>query len=236
MGAKGINGFSPLHVARSLEILSALLEHGADPTALSDDGVSVLMWQAQDGDVACVARLLRDPHVRAAVNTQQDNGNTALHHACNNLNDSIVHTLLQAGASTALTNNDGLTPSALIRRLCHSDSSKHAIVTLLEQASDAEKAWHLVKVRRLTVGATTIDTVLPSYLQGRAADGQALSQVALASLMGGNNEDDEHKLRTTLVFVCGMSGEPKGEGMPQDVFRVVMDFLMPSWDPLRVAS
>ena len=30
-----------------------------------------------------------------------------------------------------------------------------------------------------------------------------------------------------------MGGGPKGEGMPRDVFRVVLDLVMPFWDPLR---
>jgi hypothetical protein len=53
---------------------------------------------------------------------------------------------------------------------------------------------------------------------------------------GQNNEHEEEdrKLRTTLAFLFGKEGGAKGEGMPRDVFRVVMDMLMPSWDPLRL--
>jgi len=36
-----------------------------------------------------------------------------------------------------------------------------------------------------------------------------------------------------LAFLVGMEGGPKGGGMPRDVFRVVLDMLMPTWDPLR---
>ena len=57
--------------------------------------------------------------------------------------------------------------------------------------------------------------------------------MALAPLTDGPT-DDEHgkeyrKLRTTLAFMCGLGRE----AMLRDVFRVVMDLLMPSWDPLR---
>jgi hypothetical protein len=41
--------------------------------------------------------------------------------------------------------------------------------------------------------------------------------------------EEGRKLHTTLAFMCGLGRE----GMPQDVFRFVMDLLMPSWDPLR---
>lgn len=54
-------------------------------------------------------------------------------------------------------------------------------------------------------------------------------------MMDDNHDEDEEgrKLRTVLAFFVGMGGGPKDEGMPRDVFRVVLDFLMPSWDPLR---
>ena len=36
-----------------------------------------------------------------------------------------------------------------------------------------------------------------------------------------------------MAFLLGVEGGLKNEGMPRDVFRVVLDFLMPPWDPLR---
>jgi hypothetical protein len=36
-----------------------------------------------------------------------------------------------------------------------------------------------------------------------------------------------------LGFLLGLEGGPVGEGMPRDVFVVVMDLMMPSWDPLQ---
>jgi hypothetical protein len=41
--------------------------------------------------------------------------------------------------------------------------------------------------------------------------------------------EEHRKLRTTLAFMCGLGRE----AMPQDVFFVVMDLLMPSWNPFR---
>jgi hypothetical protein len=65
--------------------------------------------------------------------------------------------------------------------------------------------------------------------------GLPLPRAALAPLRGGQadgeDEDEEEgrKLRTTLAFMCGLGRE----SMPRDVFRVVLDLLMPPWDPLR---
>ena len=51
---------------------------------------------------------------------------------------------------------------------------------------------------------------------------------------GNKGAMKRRKFRFMLGFILGMNGGPKGEGMPCDVFRgVLMDFLMPVWDPLR---
>lgn len=106
--------------------------------------------------------------------------------------------------------------------------------TPLSQVPVSEKAWYLVKARRLVTPAKNI-AAPPSYLHSRVARGQPLSRVVLprTPLPRKVKGEEGRRLRTTLAFVCGMSGGPEGEGMPRDVFRVVMDLLMPSWDPLR---
>jgi len=44
---------------------------------------------------------------------------------------------------------------------------------------------------------------------------------------------EARKLRTLMWFLLGVEGEPEGVGMPRDVFPVVLDLLMPLWNPLR---
>jgi hypothetical protein len=60
-----------------------------------------------------------------------------------------------------------------------------------------------------------------------------LPHVALAPLTGGQDGEEGRKLQITLAFLLGVEGGPEGEGMPRDIFRVVLDMLMPRWDPLR---
>ena len=100
--------------------------------------------------------------------------------------------------------------------------------------ANTEKWSLLVKVRRLVV-ATSSTATAPSYVQGRLARGEPLPRLALAAVSGANKKTKErrHKLRSMLAFFLGMKGGPTDEGMPWDVFRVVLDMLMPSWDPLR---
>jgi hypothetical protein len=130
-------------------------------------------------------------------------------------------------------------------------------VVLLEEAADAEKASLLVKARRLVV-ASTSHTATPSCLRGRVARRQPLPRVTLAPVLIGYNGEERHdafgialiyifgllarprkddekhrKHRDLVAFLLGVGGGSKGEGMPRDVFLLVLDFLMPSWDPLR---
>jgi len=107
--------------------------------------------------------------------------------------------------------------------------SHHAAIALLDQFPDAKKdagkAFSLIKGRRLAVIAAS-NAPPPSYLQGRVARGQPLRGVAL-------QDEGGRKLRRMVAFLFGMVDGPEGEGMPRDVFRVVLGLLMPAWDPLR---
>ena len=240
INARASHETTPLEAAATLDILIALLDRGADPTVRSDGGSTLLMCQAFDGRVDCVARLLQDSRVRATINVQNKYGDTALHDACfydgenETSTTSMLHLLLQAGANPAVTNNDGETPLAVRR---HRYPSRHAAIALLEQAPDAEMTSLLVKARRLVT--VSRNTVAPFYLQRRVVDGLPLPRVALAPVAAGLDENEEEEeeegrtFRSMLAFVFGMEGGPEDTGMPRDVFRVVLDVLMPTWDPLR---
>ena len=72
-------------------------------------------------------------------------------------------------------------------------------------------------------------------VQSRVTQGQPLPQVTLMRVTGADKRTKERrrKRRGLVGFFLGMEGGRKGEGMPRDVFLVVLEFLMPSWDPLR---
>ena len=61
-----------------------------------------------------------------------------------------------------------------------------------------------------------------------------LRRVVLTPMLASFVEEGEEgrKLHSFNAFLFGLGG-PKGEGMPRDVFRVLMDLLMPLWDPLQ---
>jgi ankyrin repeat protein len=139
-------GSTPLHYASSLDILTTLMDRGANPTLSDNRGLTPLMGQACRGKPDNVGRLLEDPRVRAAIDVLDEIGFTSLHWACIRFEEdfatSIILLLLQAGGNPAITNNHGETPATLIR-------NHHLIplitIALLEQVPDAEKASLLVK-------------------------------------------------------------------------------------------
>jgi ankyrin repeat protein len=82
VNGKSQYGNTPLHRAASLDILNALLERAADPTIQTNVGWSPLMdytiWDRTD----LVKRMLQDPRVRASIDVQNRDCDTALHFAC----------------------------------------------------------------------------------------------------------------------------------------------------------
>ncbi len=137
--------------------------------------------------------------------------------------------LLQAGAGPTIRDYGWLAPLNQVR--LHHPDRQAIITTLFEQVPDAKKTSLLVKARRFAV--TTISSIVtPYYLHDRLVRKQPLPRVALAPVTDEQADEEgkeSRKLRTTLAFMCGLGRE----GMPRDVFQVVMDLLMPLWDPLR---
>jgi len=228
--------YTPLQLAPATHILAALLERGANPVLQNLLGQSALIHQAASGHVDNVARLLQDPRVQATVDVVTPFGWTALHHACSHMYETpataIVRLLLQAGANPAPPSDDGKTSLDLLRQ---NRPSHHSTIALLEQAPEAEKASLLVKARRIAVTASTATTpaLAPSYLQGRVAQSQPLPRVDLVQMGRKRRTNDRRKFTAMLGFLLGIEGGSNGEGIPRDVFRVVMGFVMPKWDPLR---
>ena len=60
-----------------------------------------------------------------------------------------------------------------------------------------------------------------------------MPRVELMAVGRKKRANRRRKFSAMLAFFLGIIDGPQNEGMPRDVFRVVMDFVMPSWDPLR---
>lgn len=52
----------------------------------------------------------------------------------------------------------------------------------------------------------------------------------------GEGKEEAHRLRNLVAFILGLGVGVEGQAVPRlpgGVFVVVMDMVMPSWDPLR---
>ena len=108
------DGFSALHLAvfgGQEKAVRLLLEHGADPNALStNEEVRVPpLGTAAFVRSLPLARLLLDSG--ADVNGRGEGGFTALHSAAQNGDEELARLLLERGADPSLTTDDGKRPA-----------------------------------------------------------------------------------------------------------------------------
>ena len=229
------SGATALCMAPTLDIVNALMDHGANPIIKTSKGYTPLMIYSGFKHIASVARLLRDPRVRRNINVRNQYGYTALHLACQSKEEegklATVTLLLRAGAIPHEFNFDVMLP--LIYLEYHQPTHRATIALLRgypDAEEDAEKASFLVKTRTFVVAAAASSTALTSScLKQRVARGQSLPHVELAAVTGANKNTKEKRRQFSniMAFLVGMGMGPKGAGMQRDVFRVVLDYVMP---------
>jgi uncharacterized protein len=115
------DGFTPLHFACFFgrdEIVSLLLQHGAEVAAVSRNPMQVMPLHsaAAAHSLAIVHLLLKHG---APLNSRQQQGWTALHSAAQNGDEAMVKLLLHHGADRTAANDDGTTPAALAAKSGH---------------------------------------------------------------------------------------------------------------------
>jgi ankyrin repeat protein len=219
VNARCSRGYTALYWACSLDILTVLLDRGGDPTVVGDGDWSPLTSCITVGNLDCLARLLQDPRVRAIVDVQDRQGWTALHKACHKSDESrasyVFHLLLQAGASPAVMDKTGKTPSTYLQRL---SPSHHTTIALLEQALDqAEKAALLVKARRLVLAAQS-KAALPSHLQGRMDLALPLPRLKLLPATNGGPDNEGEKASHHVGVSSWVEGWTCGRGYAEGCF------------------
>lgn len=164
VNSRGMGDFggTPLHVARSEEIVCLLLEKGADPTLRDAMNTTPLMSLAQYGFEE-VTYLLGDDRVVAEINSRGTNydvygrrreGYTALHFACDEgvgiLHDlQLFKVLIAFGGDPFLLNADGQTPLELLQAQGN-DENKAAIAFLELAMAEIPRTFSLAKARMMT--------------------------------------------------------------------------------------
>jgi len=102
------DGVSSFRVACSHgfgELTILLLNKGADPNIQGSVGYSGLMKSIICGKYGLASVLLTYDTIK--LDLQDNNGNTALHHACKSKHDSIIHQLLLRGIDQTIKNKEG---------------------------------------------------------------------------------------------------------------------------------
>jgi ankyrin repeat protein len=105
-----IEGFSTIHLAVMFahsNVAAYLLVQGIDPDMMDQNGVSPLMYAAQRVHNRDPAQLLITFNAR--LNAQDSKGNTPLHYCVAFNNASVMHVLLDKGASLDIVNKKGQT-------------------------------------------------------------------------------------------------------------------------------
>lgn len=103
-------GATPLHLASTLDntnIVSILINHGADVNAETEGGFTPLHWAAGKNSINTVKLLLESG---AKINASTPAGITPLHWAANNNATNVLLFLISAGADMEATTDSGLTP------------------------------------------------------------------------------------------------------------------------------
>jgi ankyrin repeat protein len=122
MGTQGLadrggQGWTALHYAAlggHAEVLSYLLEQGADASIRNDAGRTPLIVAVDKGHVGAVRVLVQHTGTQALLQGDME-GKTALHLAAREGYEEVLRILLFAGADPTITDSEGRTASALLQ-------------------------------------------------------------------------------------------------------------------------
>lgn len=189
--------FTVLMVALSqpqlnLDIITALLDAGADLKAGNGSGDRALVYAVRGGDVSALRLLLNRG---ADVNAQRMmGGETALHRAVEAGNLEVINTLVLYGADVNLPNNYGITP---LYNAAFEEDHPEVGIRLIELGADVN-AKSAFGVTPLMVAATANNPVLARVLIERGADVDAVdnkNKTALQSAMASGSREVVRLLR-----------------------------------------
>jgi ankyrin repeat protein len=101
---------------RRLPVLRLLLERGGDPAIADQSGTTPLIIASHHDHLEVVRVLLGHPSAKVTLNDRDHDGETALWVACNLGHAGVARALLEGGADSTITNNEGTTPMAVAKQ------------------------------------------------------------------------------------------------------------------------
>ncbi|WP_143532744.1 ankyrin repeat domain-containing protein [Saccharothrix sp. ALI-22-I] len=204
--------------ARSADLTSFLLAHGADANHKNRDGVTPLVRAAMSGQWRVVEALL---HAGARLDERDVDGRTALHHAVSSGHPEVAARLLAGGAGADVADSTGRTPLM--------NAVTPALVTLLcERGADPNTADHSGNTALIGAAARGDVEVVRELLR-RGADPSAVTDrgdaaihhasvagiadrrlaVVTALLDAGADVDEENNEGMTALMAACMDAHPE---------------------------
>lgn len=166
VNARDNEGSSPLMFARTADIAMMLLDKGADPLLVSEDGVTALhIASGKDSFAQVVQQLLKRG---ADPNAVDHDGDTPLHITGSR---EIAEILISAGANPNIRNKNGLTP----------------LMTSIQE-EDTDVAIYLISRTDLATRSGLGTTALGYAIKARQDD------IAMALVEAGNPVNDWDKI------------------------------------------
>ena len=171
------------------EIMKQLLEAGADPILTDEDGDTLLMDMALNGDETAVRRLLEISAVRKNINAQGKTW-TALYAAAYSGHLKVAKRLFEAGADPTLPGQNGATP----------------LMSAVEQGKLAMVRWLLsIPAVRKTINYRTSESKITAFEIAVESKHKNAPEIMEALLEAGadpilTNEDGDTLLINTVRF------------------------------------
>ncbi|KAI0885990.1 uncharacterized protein GGS22DRAFT_179033 [Annulohypoxylon maeteangense] len=173
------------HKEQSEEMVRLLLDHEADPSAVSDGGWTPLHNAAQSGYAPIVALLLE---TGANVNAVLSNGMTPLHWAAFNGCEEVVQLILTR-FDVNLSIKDSFNRTAM---LCAAEKNHPEIVQLLSPARGADRLSPVAQQACRAFEATVVDF-------GQFEKKQLVSKYSVYELLYGWDHENEKPKVPTLT-------------------------------------
>ncbi|HEX3837306.1 MAG TPA: ankyrin repeat domain-containing protein [Steroidobacteraceae bacterium] len=170
MAAAGDSSLVDLADAGQTQPALALIDHGADVNAASEDGSTALLWAAHRDDRALVERLLK---AHADVKAANHYGATPMSEAAAYGDPAVIELLLRAGADPDSANADGQTALMVV---AHTSNVKAAEL-LLRHGAHVDATERLRGQTALHFAAAEGQPDMVQELLRHRADANARSKV-----------------------------------------------------------
>ena len=178
-------GMTALQYVSSPEVAALLLAAGADLNAVDNYGGNALSSIASNGDAAMVKWLLSQGAREGPTDSE---GDTALHRACLEANPKVVAALLEGGVNPNTRNENGATPLVYVAGR-KGQASVKIIMLLLHAGADPN--------------AQTDDGCFPLYVAATESSPAAIE----ALLAGGATLDSDEGCGETALAAAVYNGK-----------------------------